>query len=139
MWACTEAGDLLVYQASSHKQLFVRRLLVAGQEDDSENEITSIVYYSALSTVVVSTFSGTILCFEDQPSEIEEWDSMGFVDQQKGYLPVKHALKLMHSINTIVAIPTAEEDSFQVTNHVKWYFSSLQSDWSMIRQLLILR
>ena len=118
MWACTEAGDLLVYQASSHKQLFERRLIVAGQEDESENEITSIVYYSELSTVVVSTFSGTILCFEDQPSEIEEWDCTGFVDQQKGFLPVKHTVKLIYSINTIVAIPTVEEESFQVTNRV---------------------
>ncbi|KAI6646758.1 Leucine-rich repeat serine/threonine-protein kinase 1-like [Oopsacas minuta] len=114
VWACSEGGELFVYQASTHKQLFQRPLILAGQEEEGENEITSIVYYPELCTVVVSTFSGTILCFEDQPSEIEEWDYKGYVDQRKCYLPVKHTVKLTHSINTIIAIPTNEEDTFQV-------------------------
>ena len=114
VWVCSEGGDLYVYQASTHKQLFERTLVIPGYEVDCENEITSIVYYPALSTVVVSTFSGAILCFEDQPSDVEERDCEGFSENSKCFLPVKNVVKLHYYVNTVIAIPTKDDDTFQV-------------------------
>lgn len=118
VWVCSSAGDLYIYESRTHRQLFERTLIIPGQEGEQENEVNCITYYAELGTVIISTFSGILLSFEDQPSIVEEWDSKKFRDRTQCLLPVRDVFRLTKHVSSLLAIPKTE-DSFQVSLIIK--------------------